>query len=151
LNYLRDCVGLVAFFLDHGGRVLYDPLMLHWWDRETWNERIFSPAGPVPRHHVAILLSPEEGRPTTWVHTRGMLKFGRPDISAPGVDEASLESVVDLCNRLIEFQAFGGVLREGQEIRMASLPPGGRVRHAGDLDDPDFNNVHVEISWPPND
>jgi hypothetical protein len=31
---------------------------------------------------------------------------------------------------------------------MATLPPGGAARHGGDLDDPDFNNVHLEIVWP---
>jgi hypothetical protein len=148
LNYLRDCVGLLTHFFDNGARALYDPLTLHWWNREQWNEWIFSPAASVPRHHVVILLSPEEGNRTTWVHTRGMLKFGRPDISVRGVDESALDGAIDLCNRFIELQAFGGVVPEGQEIRMASLPPGGRVHHTGSLDDPEFNNVHVEIVWP---
>ena len=48
----------------------------------------------------------------------------------------------------VEFQAFGGIIDEGQEIRMRSLPPGMTCRHRGDVDDPDFNNMHVEIVWP---
>lgn len=48
-------------------------------------------------------------------------------------------------NRFIEFQAFGGVIEEGIEIRMEGLPSGMTCHHAGDLEDPDFNNVHVEI------
>ncbi len=59
--------------------------------------------------------------------------------------------MIDLCERFIEMMAFGAVIAEGQEIRMNSLPAGMRCHHAGDHDDPDFNNVHVEIMWPDDD
>jgi hypothetical protein len=36
LNYLRDTVGLLTFFLDHGGVTVYDPLMFRWWEPEEW-------------------------------------------------------------------------------------------------------------------
>ncbi|HKV42059.1 MAG TPA: hypothetical protein VJX67_22835 [Blastocatellia bacterium] len=146
LNYLRDAVGLLTFFLDNGATALYDPQMFQFWSPEGWRSRIFDPAGPVPRHHVVILLS-DEPDGTLWVHTRGMRKFGRPDISVRSVDRERLDGAVDLCNRFIEYQAFGGRIPEGKEIMMASLPPGGRAYHAGDLEDPDFNNVHIEIVW----
>lgn len=32
LNYLRDSVGLLTFFLDHGGVCVYDPQMFRWWE-----------------------------------------------------------------------------------------------------------------------
>ncbi len=53
--------------------------------------------------------------------------------------------VQDLLNRLIEMQALGGVVPEGQAITMASLPAGWRCSHRGSTDDPDFNNRHLEI------
>jgi len=31
---------------------------------------------------------------------------------------------------------------------MQALPPGMKCFNRGDKDDPDFNNVHVEIDWP---
>jgi hypothetical protein len=74
-------------------------------------------------------------------------KFGRPDLSVHNVPPSLQEGVIDLCNRFIEFQAFGGVIEEGQGIRMRGLPEGMTCHHGGDLDDPDFNNVHVEITW----
>ena len=77
-----------------------------------------------------------------------MRKFGRPDISVRHVGPAYRDAVIDLCERFIEYQAFGGVIAEGEKIRIASLPPGGMAHHGGDLDDADFNNVHVEIGWP---
>ena len=30
---------------------------------------------------------------------------------------------------------------------MSGLPPGGVCLHGGSVDDPDFNNVHIEIEW----
>jgi hypothetical protein len=31
---------------------------------------------------------------------------------------------------------------------MDSLPAGLMCHHGGSVEDPDFNNVHVEIRWP---
>jgi hypothetical protein len=96
-----------------------------------------------------ILTSEEEPpgpAPRTWFHTRGMRKFGRPDVSVHDVPASYRDAVVDLCNRLINLQALGGVVPEGQEIQMDHLPPGLVCRHEGGADDPDFNNTRVEIS-----
>ena len=41
LNYLRDAVGLITFFLDNGGVSVYDPQMFQWWSPDQWRERIF--------------------------------------------------------------------------------------------------------------
>jgi hypothetical protein len=149
LDYLRDTVGLITHFLDHGGVTVYDPQMFEWWSPNKWRERIFAPAGPVPRHHTVILVS-EDAPGIEWIHTRGLRKFGRSDLSVHSVPPDLKEGVLDLCSRFIELQAFGGVVPEGQEIRMRSLPAGMRCHHRGDLDDPDFNNVHLEIGPDPN-
>lgn len=147
LDYLRDSVGLLTFLLDHGGVTIYDPFMFQWWEPEEWRNRIFDPAGPVPRHHVVLLTSEEIAPGLTWFHTRGMRKFGRPDLSIHNVPPTYNEAIIDLCERFIDFQAFGGIIEEGKRIRMKSLPDGMTCCHQGDLDDPDFNNTHVEITW----
>jgi hypothetical protein len=144
LDYLRDAIGVVTAMLEQGGVAVFDAHMFKWWTPDEWRERVFEPSAPVPHHHVAILVSDEaDGR--RWYHTRGLLKFGRPDVSVRDVDQELEPAVTDLCNRFIEEQAFGGVIAEGQEVRMASLPAGWRCSHHGDLDDPDFNNRHVDV------
>jgi hypothetical protein len=153
LNYLRDSVGLLTYFLDHGGVCVYDPQMFRWWEPSVWRRRIFDAATAVPRHHVVILTSQEEGQNDkterlTWFHTRGMRKFGRPDLSVHNVPARHYDAVIDLIGRFIELQALGDVISERQEIKMRSLPSGMTCRHQGHLDDPDFNNVHVEITMP---
>lgn len=145
LNYLRDSVGLITYLVDHGGFTVYDPQMFRWWKPSEWKRQIFEPAGAVPRHHTVILVSQEEDPSLKWFHTRGMRKFGRPDISVHNVSAILEDGVIDLCNRLIEHQAFGYVVPDGHQIRMVSLPSGGVIRHGGDLDDPDFNNFHLDV------
>ncbi len=148
LDYLRDTIGLLTFFLDQGGCTVYDPQMFQWWGAERWREVIFEPAAPLPKRHTVILVSEEKNSGLSWFHTRGMRKFGRPDISVHNVEPHNRDAVVGLCNRFIEFQAFGGIVEEEQEIEVTSLPAAGRVHHKGHIEDPDFNNVHFEISWP---
>jgi hypothetical protein len=143
LDYFRDAVGLVQALLESGGVAVFDPSQLKWWTAQEWRKRAFEPGGSVPRHHVVILYSDEDDG-TRWYHTRGMLKFGRPDISVHGVTPDQYEAVQDLCNRFIEMLAFGAVVPDGQVIRVAGLPEW-TCRTLGDLDDPDFNNRRIAI------
>jgi hypothetical protein len=131
--------------LESGGIAVFDPHMLKWWSADEWSARVFEPDGPVPRHHVVILVSDEPDAGHHWYHTRGMLKFGRPDLSIHDVPKSLGAAVEDLCNRFIEAQGFGAVIAEGQEIKMSSLPSGWRCHHGGHLDDPEFNNRHIDI------
>lgn len=147
LNDFRNVIGLLTCMLDAGGVCIYDPFMFRWWSPEEWRKRVFDPAAPSPRTHVVILISAEDDG-TEWFHTRGLRKFGRPDLSIHHVPASHRDAIIDLFERFIELQALGGVIEEGQDIRMQSLPEGMRCFHGGDLDDPDFNNVHVELRWP---
>lgn len=151
LNYLRDCVGLLTFLLDHGGVGVFDPQMCRWWGPDEWRSQVFEPGAPIPGRHVVILGSPEEsetGEPLMWFHTRGLRKFGRPDLSVRQVPARYQQAVIELCDRLITLQALGGAVPEGQEIELNDLPPGMVCHHTGDADDPEFNNAHIEITPP---
>ena len=80
-----------------------------------------------------------------WLHSRGLRAFGRPDLSMRHVPQDAMAAASDLCNRLIETQAYGAVIPDGP----VEGPTGGMVAHtAGSLEDPDFNNVHIELAWP---
>jgi len=148
LNYLRDCVGVVTFFMEHGGMAVEDVQQLKFMEAAEWRRDFFEPEQPKVHRHVFIMYSDETAGVGRWFHTRGLRKFGRPDLSLRNVPESYREAAIDLCNRFIELQAQGGRIVEGQEIRMKSLPGGLVCRHRGSLDDPDFNNMHVEIQFP---
>jgi hypothetical protein len=145
LNYLRDVVGLIMFSLDHGGIAVLDVQQLKLFDPATWRNEIFQPLPPQLAKHITILVS-DEPNGSLWLHTRGMRKFGRPDISWHNVNPTNQIPAVDMFNRLILLQATGALVPENQPIKMESLPPGLTVHHTGNLDDPDFNNVHLEIT-----
>lgn len=144
LDYLRDTEGLITYFLDNGGVGILDGQMIKWWSPDEWRNGPFKSTLAVPRHHVVILVSEEENG-SKWFHTRGMRKFGRPDISFSNISPELEEGAIDLCNRFIEMMAFGALVPEEQEINMQSLPTGLKCFHRGSMDDPDFNNVHISI------
>ena len=149
LDYFRDTIGLLTYLLDRGGLFIFDGLQLRCWSAAEWKEQVFAPGEPQPLLHCVILWSEDEGAPERyWYHTRGLRKFGRPDVSVRRVPVAAREGVLDLCARYISLQAQGGVLRPEDEVRMKGLPPGNVSPVVGDLEDPDFNNVHHEITFP---
>jgi hypothetical protein len=146
LEYLRDAVGVVTALLDAGGVGVFDLHALAFFSPADWRARIFDPDGPVPTHHVQIIESRDEGG--LWLHTRGLRKFGRPDLSVNDVPDEHHEAVIELLNRFIDLQGSGALLDEGTPIKGPGLPPGMTCHHGGTMDDPDFNNVHVEVRWP---
>lgn len=149
LNYLRDSIGLATWFLDHGGIAVMDVQQLRLFNPDDWRTNFFEPNLPRPLKHVVILHSDElDG--TKWFHTRGLRKFGRPDLSLHHVAKQYEAPTIELFERFIVLQAEGGQIPEGQEIRMKALPVGMTCHHAGSFDDFDFNNMHVEIRWQAN-
>jgi tryptophan synthase alpha chain len=132
LDYLRDVVGLVAWFLDNGGLAVLDPQTLQWYGRDKWHAEIFERNEPAARQHVVILVS--QDKDGLWLHTRGMRKFARPDLSIRAVPAAQRDVAIELLNRHTEAQAAG--------------QPGVPGQLTGSLNDPDFNNTHIEIGWP---
>lgn len=151
LDYLRDVVGFVTYLVGTGGVCVHELQISKWWSPAEWRSKVFAADGPAAHEHVVILVSEEDNSGRLWFHTRGLRQFGRPDLSIHGVGQEHREAVVGLFNRFIKFQALGGVIEEGNEIKMAGLPGGMGCCHKGEMDDPDFNNVHVEIFWPTTD
>ncbi len=146
LDYLLTTLELLAHLIENGAVAVYDPFALLWWDAPAWEALLAHGSIFNPFDHVALLASPEEGG-TTWLHTRGMRKFGRPDLSVRGVAREAAEMVKKMLDRFINFQALGGVIEAGREVRMNGLSGSYRPGPVtGDLEDPDFNNTHIEIA-----
>ncbi|WP_329741750.1 hypothetical protein [Dyella sp. A6] len=147
-GYLRDTLGVLAGLLDIGGVAILDPQILTLFDAEEWRSRYLVKGGAPIRNHLLILRDDDTGLGRSWIHTRGMRKFGRPDISLHGVPVAKLDRAGAVCLQLAELQALGGRLGDGQSIDVDGLP-GGLVAHlGGGMDDPQFNNTRVAFDWP---
>jgi len=147
LNYLRDTVGMIAWWFDHGAAAALDVQRLKLYEPAAWWLDLFAPLPPRLANHVVVLAS-EETSGARWLRTRGMRKFGRPDLSIRRVGLEQQGAVVEMINRFIAWQAEGGRVKEDQEIRVDGLPGGMTCHHCGSVDDPEFNNTRLEIRWP---
>ena len=146
LLYLRNTIGLLTALLEaNDAAAILDMQALAWHSRQEWHDKIFAPDQPLPRNHAIILFSEEEDGNGLRIHTRGMRKFGRPDVSMRHVAPEDKDKYIDLCNRFIEMMAFGEVVVEGQAIKVAGVPLGLTCHYQGNLDDPIFNNVYIDV------
>jgi hypothetical protein len=149
LDYLRDLVGTITALTDLGGIAVIDPQTLSMFDADDWHRRFFSRDAFNARDHVLILCNEDRrnaGR--VHVHTRGLRKFARPDVSLRNVPLAAASVAGELAERFVDFQAHGGCVADGHVVETEGAPAGMSVQLAGERDDPDFNNRHLALRWP---
>jgi hypothetical protein len=148
LDYLRDTLGVLAGLLDVGAVAILDPQILRVFGASEWRRQYLVKDGAPPRNHALILCNPEQAAGRFWVHTRGMRKFGRPDLSIHDVPESVLNHAGALCERLVEVQALGARFIAGQPLEVEGLSGDLIAQPGGSLEDPRFNNTHVAFHWP---
>ena len=68
LNYLRDTVGMIAWFFDQGAVAALDPQRLKIYGPVEWWEEVFAPAPPRLSSQVVIVSS--AGRESPVAHPR---------------------------------------------------------------------------------
>jgi hypothetical protein len=149
LGYLRDLIGFIACLLDNGGVAALDVQSLTLRDRATYLTEVFAPDAPQVKQEVVLLRSLDPQHPgRAWLHTRGLRKFARPDLSIRNVPDDAAVNAQLVLERAADYLMAGGVFEDGREVRMGVAPPGLLPRTAGDSDDPDYNNQHTEFVWP---
>ena len=146
LAYLRDTLGVVAALLDVGGVAVVDPQILEMFSADDWRARYAGDAMAVPRSHVLVLCQDDVGG-TAWIKTRGLRKFARPDVSIRRVPQADVQRAGAVAARLADLQARGMRFGDGSTVDVEGLPGGLKIKRGGSLDDPEFNNTHLEIEW----
>ena len=93
------------------------------------------------------MISPEEGG-TLWLHTRGMRKFGRPDVGMTGVPQEELARAKAVVDQMIFYGAQGAMfLRPAKLHTAAGEACTVHPELAGDSEDPDYNNDHYSLRW----
>lgn len=148
LDPLRDLVGTITALTDLGGIAVVDPQTLSMFGADAWRTRHARDAFNA-RDHVLILCSEDTrnaGR--LHVHTRGLRKFARPDVSIRNLPPSAASLAGELAERFVDFQCAGGIVADGHEVELEGAPDGMRARVAGELDDPEFNNRHLALHWP---
>ncbi len=147
LAYLRNCLGVVSALLDAGGVSVVDPQTMTIFSADAWRERYTGNGAATPRNHV-LILAQDDADGAARIKTRGMRKFARPDISVRGVPAADVQRAGALAARLVDLEAQGMRFGDGSTVTAEGLSTELTVRRAGSLDDPEFNNTHLELTWP---
>lgn len=147
LNYLRNAIGFVQALVEQGASAVLDLLTLTLYAPAQWEEKIFSAPFDPFAHAVILSSSMEDG--TVWLHTRGMCKFGRPDISLTRVPPEQTSVAARVVNQMIFYGAqglfFTGPARLHISGEMSCVV---KPEFVNDFDNEDFNNAYYRLDWP---
>jgi hypothetical protein len=153
LEPLGDVIGIITSLLDSGGVVVYDVLTATWFDSLSWKMSVFEPG----LGGLAKLVSIEqetENEHESWIYTRGMRRFARPDVSFRNVPNSATAEAELLVEFLTNCMIDGAVIPDGKELVFKDLPAtlSGvapvkiRCSLDGSLEDSHFFNFFLKIS-----
>jgi hypothetical protein len=137
---VRFQVHLADALVDRFGGVLLDPQMQLVWGAERW--RADRALGDVDvRRHVVLHADVLCG--SVWMHTHGLVKFGKPDLEILGLREEEMDAGARLLNHLARHLSGGAVLAPGDRLEVG----GARVVfQVGGTEQPnDFDNECLRI------
>ncbi|MFC0216632.1 hypothetical protein ACFFK0_29985 [Paenibacillus chartarius] len=148
LEYFRNMIGIVQAAVEQGAVAVLDAQTLRWYSAEEWSETFFAQSAIRPLDQTALLVT-KEGEDVYKLHTRGMRKFGRPDLSIRQVPESGIPYATSLVNRLIELQADGERLQAASFVTWRETDWSLVGTYNGDVANPEFNNESVEYDYNP--
>lgn len=152
LDYLRNAIGMVSAVLESGGLGVLDVFALTWWTPEQWFESFVDYCQFEIQEQVGLVISEDDRfAPGCWMHTRGMVKFARPDLHIKHVSDTDprvVQAAANVLNSIAEYLAKGAVIDDGQTMSLGeNLPEVTFVESPDDseCDEPHFNNAALEI------
>ena len=153
LDYLRNAIGIATAALDTGGVGVLDLSTFTLFDPDRWRSTVFEADRTLAHRLVSILSSAgpdnraddDADTDRRWVHTRGLRVFGRPDLSIHDVEPDAFETAIELVNVLIAQLARGLVIDDGMTMDVGGELGTLTFVRGGAMDDPGFNNEHLEI------
>lgn len=148
LNYLRDVIGILAGLMDLKGVAVLDRLALRWWRPAEWKEQVWKPKTLNVPALINTVVSRADGDVGWTVSTRGMRKFGRPDVRLRETPQDQTRTAVDVVNRMASMLAQGAIVPNGKIIKTPAIPGDLVCRLDGGEDDPAFQNAYVDIVYP---
>lgn len=145
MNYMRNVIGHIQAFMEKGAVGVLDLQTFTLYTPDEWKNKIFLREFS-PYAHVVILTSEENG--CVWLHTRGMRKFGRPDISMERVGKNAVDEAAQVINQMIYYGALGIFFSQPTKLHTYSgnayiVTP----EFVNDFDNSDFNNAYYRIDW----
>lgn len=107
LAHLRDAESVLAALLEAGATAVLDVEAQRWWTPDGFRGEVLGGVRPAVRAHVSVRTG------TGNVESRGLRKFGRPDLRLRGVPPGAERQAVGLCWSLVERLARGARLGPG--------------------------------------
>jgi hypothetical protein len=123
LAYLRDAESVLASLLEAGAAAVLDVEAQRWWTPSDFRREVLTGVRPAVCAHVSVRSR------TGLVETRGLRKFGRPDLRLRGVPPDAQDEAVGFCWGLVKRMARGARLGPGVAAAGVSLRAGGEPGH----------------------
>lgn len=143
LDYLRNTIGFIQAFIEQGAVGILDLLTFSLYAPNQWTDRFFGKEIDA-LHHVTILFSDEPDG--AWLHTRGMAKFGRPDVGIKRVPKTLVDDYGQIINQMIIYGSQGLFfhgktrLQTGNGKSYVVIP-----RFVDDFENYDYNNAYYDV------
>ena len=148
LKYLRNTIGVVQAFLDTGAIAVLDIQTFSLYSASEFTEKIFSKNLDIYSHVKILISKMEDGN--IWLHTRGLRKFGRPDISIENVPESEENKVVRIANQMIYYSSLGVLFNKKVKLHLYKDKEEAVIinpKFVGDYENADFNNAYCKLLW----
>ena len=103
-DYMKNVIGIIEALCDKGAYGIMD---IHAWlimNPKEWHDKYFEKEID-PLDHIDISFGVSGGE--SWVKTRGMVKFGRPDIQMEHIALSKTNDYTEIINRMIYCSGHG--------------------------------------------
>jgi hypothetical protein len=132
LGHLRDAEAVLAALLEAGAAAVLDVEARRWWTPEEFRREVLTGLRPAVRAHVSVRA--RQGL----VETRGLRKFGRPDLRFLRVPPEEEPEALRVCWSLVERLARGARPGPGLTALSLRLQPSSEAGHPA-----------LEAEWSP--
>jgi hypothetical protein len=125
LEYLRAAGIMASAIAENSAVAVFDLLGTRWFTPEKWRSIYAINSKFNFSNHVSVVATNDARfHPGIWMHTRGMKKFGRPEIqvrhipAADNVRSQSLDAAYNVISSIGEQLALGATLSDGAKIHL---------------------------------
>ena len=145
-EYMKEVIGIVKAFSENGAVGILDLLNMSFISPSGWDNKYFE-KDVDPLAHVTIFVSDDINNPNKcWFHTRGLRKFGRPDLSMHNIDKEDAEEIKKVFDLLIDYAGRGALFKNEVKVKTPeNILFKLKTEYIEDFNDSDYNNAHLEI------
>lgn len=146
LSYMRNTIGFIQALIENDAIGVLDLQTFTLYSSQEWTNKFFEQEFN-PYNHVTILSSEMEDG-FMWLHTRGMRKFGRPDIGIEKVAVNEVENAVQVINQMIYYGSLGAFF--DKEIKLHTYNGKAYIvkpEFVNDYENTDYNNSYYRFLW----